>query len=254
MATRFSAFASAAVVIVAAACTSSHHDKPCPRNQPAFRIQLTASDGTLPADTELTVTYSGIEMESYSLARGGPRNQDVCCRPASPTDGALSDVPCGIPPAPRDASVTTSPRDAATKRDAAQVHDAATIHDAGSPSSMHPDAALAGDGSARVPSDASSLVSVDATVADATPASTHDASADDAAAPRSDGAAPGATGPQAIVCDLWTNGVATVVVTGTGYAKLDKVLDDPFVPDPRCGVQTVDHRITLTHGDGGLLR
>jgi len=125
-----SAFSSALLVAVAVACTSSHHDKVCPKNQPAFRIQLTASDGPLPSDTVLTVTYSGTEMESYSLAHGGADNQDVCCRPGSPTSGALADVPCGIPPVvAMEASVSVSMRDAGT------------IHDAAVTPSIRPDAA-----------------------------------------------------------------------------------------------------------------
>jgi hypothetical protein len=230
VATRSSSFASVVLVAVVGACTSSHHDTVCPRNQPAFRIQVTASDGPLPADTVLVVTYSGTQMESYSLAHGGVDNQDVCCRPGSPTNGALPDVPCGIPPVvTREASVTTAKRDAGAIRDATVVHaDAASITDAASSSPI--------------------TVSLDASsAADAKPRL--DASVEDGAT-----ALPHASGPEAILCDLWTNGVATVKVTASGYAKANALLDDPFVPDPRCGVETVDHRLVLTHGDGGLLK
>jgi hypothetical protein len=241
VATRSSSFASLVVVAVAVACTSSHHDKVCPRNQPAFRIQLTASEGRLPADTVLTVTYSGRKMESYSLAHGGANNQDVCCRPASPTNGALPDVPCGIP-----AVVTMEASVGVQKRDAGAIHDASSVPPVRADAAQSIDAAapLADGSSAIVASpDASSS-------ADAAPAR-RDASVEDSGPPS---AKPHPSGPAAIFCDLWTNGVATVKVTGAGYAKLNALLDDPFVPDPQCGVETVDHRVVLTHADGGLLR
>lgn len=244
MATRSSSFASVIVVAAAVACTSSHHDKVCPRNQPAFRIQVTASDGPLPADTVLTVTYSGTKMESYSLARGGVNNQDVCCRPASPTSRALPDVACGIPPAvTAEASVQTPKRDAGS------------IHDASPAPPPRADAASTMDAAAPVADGASPIVaSLDASSsADAAPPRV-DASIEDSGPASIDSATPHPSGPQAIVCDLWTNGVATVKMTGAGYAKLNALLDDPFVPDPQCGVETVDHRLILTHADGGLLR
>lgn len=231
------------VTVTAVACASSHHDKVCPKNQPAFHIQLTASDGPLPPDTVLTVTYSGTETESYSLAHGGVDNQDVCCRPGSPTSGALPDIPCGIPlVATMEASVSVPVRDAGTIRDAAAMPsnrldaagfaDAATLKDAASSIAASFDASSPDD-AARPPPDASRP---------------------DSGRPRSAGGPPHAAGPLAISCDLWTNGVATVKVTATGYTKMNALLDDPFVPDPQCGVETVDHRLVLTHGDGGLVR
>ncbi|HVW24803.1 MAG TPA: hypothetical protein VHC69_05505 [Polyangiaceae bacterium] len=213
------------------ACTS-HHDKPCPPNEPAFRVQITATDGPLPPDTALTVKYYGTPvMESYSLAKGGPGNLDICCRPGTPTSGALPDVKCGIPPQV-DASVIALRHDAATIRDAATSPSGAPIRDAatGLDASTTADAA----------SDAASP-----TVRDASAEEPRD---HDAGRPRA------ASGPGAIFCDLWTNGYAEVQIDATGYAKLHVVLNDAFVPDPRCGVQTVNHHLTLTHGDGGLLQ
>jgi hypothetical protein len=182
-------------------------------------------------------------MESYSLAHGGADNQDVCCRPGSPTSGALPDVPCGIPPVvTMEASVSVSMRDAGT------------IHDAAVTPSIRPDAAAIAD--AAIVSDAASSIvaSLDASSSDDAARPPPDASFQDSGRPRSAGGLPHASGPLAILCDLWTNGVATVKVTATGYTKMNALLDDPFVPDPRCGVETVDHRLVLTHGDGGLVR
>jgi hypothetical protein len=245
LATRSSSFTSVFVVAVAVACTS-HHDQPCPKAQPAFRIQLTASDGPLPPDTVLTVTYYGkAKTEGYSLLHGGPGNNEVCCGLASPTNGALPDVPCGIPPVmTMEASVTTPKSDAGHVRDAAvtlpERADAAAITDA-----------------AAATSDASShAVSHDAgSVIDAT-RPLRDPSVADSGRAGSDAAVAHASGPEAIVCDLWTLGVATVKATGAGYARLSALLDDQSIPDQRCqyGETVVDHRLTLTHIDGGLLQ
>jgi hypothetical protein len=243
VAIRSSSLASVLVVAVAVACTSPHHNTVCPKNQPAFRIQLTASDGPLPADTELIVTYSGTEMESYSLAHGGADNQDVCCRPGSPTSGALPDVPCGIPPV---VSMEASVK--APVRDAGSIHDAAVTPTPRADASAIADAALMSDASSP------SVASLDASFSADASSPMRDASVEDSGAARHEAGAPHAAGPAAILCDLWTNGVATVKVTATGYAKMNALLDDPFVPDPRCGVETVDHRLILTHGDGGLVR
>jgi len=241
---RFSVLASAALVAAASACTSSHHDVTCPRNQPAFRIQVTAADGPLPLDTQLRVAYSGIETESYSLAHGGPDNQDVCCRPGTPTNGALPDVRCGVAGSVAgsiDASVIEPTRDAATLREAA------TLRDSAPRMVTTPEAAVSLDGALAPPAEASGVPSRDAGMS-------RNPSAPDAATSRPDGSTGRGSNTEAILCDLWTNGVATVTITGSGYAKLDALLDDPFVPDPRCGVETVDHRLTLTHADGGILR
>jgi hypothetical protein len=248
LATRFSACAAVLLAVVGVACSSARQDKPCPPYQPAFRIQLTAVDGALPADTHLTVGYNGIEEESYSLAKGGPGNEDVCCRPGSPVRGALPDVKCGLP-LPMDASI---PRhDAATHHDAAVSHDAAVLHDAAisQPDGAGPnDAAARRDGSSSLGADAAQGLPVlrDAAV-QSTDTSVHDASWRDPSMAPDD-----PTGPTAILCELWTGGRADIVVTGTGYPKLD-VQFDAFVPEPRCGVVTVDQRIVLSHGDGGKL-
>jgi hypothetical protein len=244
LATRSSSFTSVFIVAVAVACTS-HHDQPCLKAQPAFRIQLTASDGPLPPDTVLMVTYYGKAMtEAYSLLHGGPNNYEVCCQPASPTNGTLPDVPCGIPPVmTMEASVTSSMSDAGYVRDAAvtlpERADAASITDAAAATSDASSHAVSHDGGS---------------VIDAT-RPLRDASVADSGRAGSDAAAAHAPGPEAIVCDLWTLGLATVKVTGAGYARLSALLDDQSIPEQRCQYgATVDHRLILTHVDGGLLQ
>ncbi len=56
---------------------------------------------------------------------------------------------------------------------------------------------------------------------------------------------------RALLCELWTNGVAEVKITAAGYSPFDDVLPAE-VTDPSCGVTTLDERLVLTHGDGGL--
>jgi hypothetical protein len=231
VAIRLPAIGSAFVVFVTVACTS-HHDKPCPANEPAFHVQITAADGPLPPDTELTVGYYGTQMESYSLARGGPGNLDICCRPGSATTGALPDVHCGTP-LQTDASMIATKHDAATARDAATGPSGASIFDA----ATDLDAAAARDGAL-----------------DATASKMRDASTEEPGESRDAGSSTKASGPTAIFCDLWTNGYATVVVNASGYAQLHVLINDAYVPDPRCGVQTVAHHLTLTRADGGLLQ
>jgi hypothetical protein len=56
--------------------------------------------------------------------------------------------------------------------------------------------------------------------------------------------------PGAILCELWTDGVAEIRIHATGFPTLDKILPAK-VTDPTCGVDTVDVQLTLTRGDGG---
>jgi hypothetical protein len=56
--------------------------------------------------------------------------------------------------------------------------------------------------------------------------------------------------PEAIFCELWTNGLAEVGVTGHGYPSIDRVLETRK-RDRDCGVDTVDVHLALSHPDGG---
>lgn len=58
----------------------------CPRAQPAFHVTLTASDGPLPPDTALHVTYGG-QSEDYDLASPPAQPAVVYCTPQYADDG-----------------------------------------------------------------------------------------------------------------------------------------------------------------------
>jgi hypothetical protein len=174
------------VVAGAGGCAKDHQPPPCPRNEPAFRLQLTAPGGVLPSDTRLTVNYSGNREEKYSLSAGGPMNTDVCCRTGAPVGGRLPDVRCTAP----------------------------------SLSSSGPPLRDASYGA-------------------------------DATLPPAKGDA-GPAGPVALLCDLWTNGYADVQISASGYPDFEHEPFVPNVPDPRCGVVTVDLRIELGHTDAGV--
>jgi hypothetical protein len=67
-----------------------------------------------------------------------------------------------------------------------------------------------------------------------------------------DSQAPNDGGPaQALLCELWTDGLAEVQVRATGYHLLDQVFQAE-VTDPNCGVDTVDELMVLRHGDGSI--
>ncbi len=61
------------------ACSSTPPDD-CPKAQPAFHVTLTASDGPLPADTTLRVTYGG-QSEEYALLSPPAQPAVVYCTP-----------------------------------------------------------------------------------------------------------------------------------------------------------------------------
>lgn len=151
-----------AVALVAlTACSSPSPPTSCARRPvPAFRLQVTALDGEIPAGTRLDVTYGGRQKGSYVLGDTSSTNEDVCCRPGAHSPLPLPHVSCG------------------------------------------------GD------------------------------------------AGPVATTAGAILCELWTDGVAEVRVRATGYPLLDKTLT-ARVTDPSCGVDTVDVQLTLSRLDGG---
>jgi hypothetical protein len=65
-----------------------------------------------------------------------------------------------------------------------------------------------------------------------------------------DGAPKGAPQPTALFCELWTNGPASVHVTASGYAVMDRDLESKL-RDDNCGVRTVDVDLVLVRPDGG---
>jgi hypothetical protein len=87
------------VAVAATASIACNHTRtsPCPRPEPPFRVELTAVDGTLPADTNLVVTYNGSNGESFDLVHKGASNVDVCCRASNSVivEGPLPEVTCG---------------------------------------------------------------------------------------------------------------------------------------------------------------
>ena len=54
--------------------------------------------------------------------------------------------------------------------------------------------------------------------------------------------------PDAILCELWTNGPAEIAATATGYAPLDEMRQAELLSNG-CGVQTLDVRLVLQHPD-----
>ncbi len=51
-----------------------------------------------------------------------------------------------------------------------------------------------------------------------------------------------------IVCDLWTDGAASVTVTAEGYPKTERAL---AAETDECGVVMTEQEITLQEGDAG---
>lgn len=80
------------------ACSPSNSNapQPCPRRTPAFRLQLTASGGSLPRDTVVRVAY-GSNVERYSFRMGNGGNEDVCCSGSPLIKRMPNDVPCSMP-------------------------------------------------------------------------------------------------------------------------------------------------------------
>jgi hypothetical protein len=125
------------LAVLLGAC-SSHRDEPCPPNQPAFRLQVTAEDGVLPANLSITIAYGGHLTETYKLTADGGAHEDLCCRVGDPTRGALPDVKCGLPIARSDSSMPDARSDAspqAPRIDASVLSDASAeagaAHDSG---------------------------------------------------------------------------------------------------------------------------
>lgn len=83
-------------VAALAACSNEPQDsEPCPRRGPTFRVQVTASQGYLPLDTHVSVSYGGSSLEQFGLRRGNGDNQDVCCRAMPSPSEELGRVACG---------------------------------------------------------------------------------------------------------------------------------------------------------------
>jgi hypothetical protein len=63
----------------------------------------------------------------------------------------------------------------------------------------------------------------------------------------------GASGgsPKAVLCELWTNGPAQILVVGTGYPKIDRELTVDPNPCAAAGFVTRDVHIIWSHRDGG---
>jgi len=95
---RFSVIALGSLVVLGCSKDRTDDCAPPPPVVSAFRLELRADRGTLPAGTELKVTYGGDQTESFTVGRPSPVNEDVCCRPArSATSGALPPISC-LPP------------------------------------------------------------------------------------------------------------------------------------------------------------
>lgn len=194
---------------------SEEKSQGCRRPEAPFRLQITAEMGPLPDDTHLTVFYQGgkpVNMQD-------PPHEDYDLRhpPAGNIDVCCrtgAPVQGKLPAVPCGSPATT--RDASSERDATTRGEAAT--EASTPSR---DAAREQDDAAGVSEGGSKT---------------------DA------GTSPSSGAPGAILCELWTNGPADVVVTGSTYPKLSRSLSVKF---DECGPVTRDVRIIWTHIDGG---
>jgi hypothetical protein len=85
------------LVLPGLACSAGTAEPPeaCPKREAAFRLELTAAGGDLPADTEVRVRYQGSQEESYDLrGRGAVQNEDVCCVASAVSLSELPRVPC----------------------------------------------------------------------------------------------------------------------------------------------------------------
>lgn len=199
-----------ALAVVVFGCSKSD-ETPCPRPEPAFRLQITAEKGPLPDHTFLRVFYQGKYLkdarvpphEDYDTRNPPASNVDVCCRTGAPVEGKLPSVPCGLP----------------IRVDASVKRDAALVAEAGS------------DASNRGPRDAASR--------------SGDAASDGAV--ESEGGSKGEA-PEALLCDLWTNGPADIVLTGVSYPQLRKSL---LVEFDECGIARRDVRVIWSRLDGG---
>jgi len=87
-----------AALLAFAACSDSHEPKPpCPRVQPAFRLELTAPGG-IPKGTRMDVQYNGTWKESFVVGGSRTGSVDVCCRLGSAVAaGPLPEIKCGEP-------------------------------------------------------------------------------------------------------------------------------------------------------------
>lgn len=219
MATSFLyALGGAAFGLLASGCSTPRDGVPCPRREAAFRLELTAPGGAIPNDTTIEVVYQGNETETFSLTPGSPENEDVCCRLGVPTSGVLPQVSCVRNPP------TSSGGDASLVNDAGKGLAGQGIEDA-SLARNAPDAIA----DARVPG--------------------LGGQAFDGSSGEPEGASRKAT---ALLCELFTNGPATIHVTASGFRPLEQELESKLRED-NCGVRTVDVHVMLLGPDGGSL-
>jgi hypothetical protein len=207
----FHFFFLALAVVVIGCSKPDDRQRACPRPEPAFRIQLTAEQGPLPEDTYLRVFYQG----KPGTDPGMPPHEDYDVR-RPPT--ANVDVCCRIGD-PVSGKLPAVQCGLPAAPDASTKSDAAPVLEAGSDGS---------DGARR-----------DASLA------SQDAASD--AAPIADSGT-NASAPGALLCDLWTNGPAEIVVTGATYPRLEKTLS---VELDECGVVRRDVRVIWARHDGG---
>jgi hypothetical protein len=200
-----------ALAVALLGCSKDERREPCPRPEPSFRLQLTAEMGLLPEDTYLRVYYQGkLEKPDADPMLLPYEDYDFRNPPTSNVD-----VCCrtGKPVQGKLPSVSCG---------LPPAFDA----------SVRPDAALAPEGG----SDGSI-----GGFTDAAPA-LRDAASDGAIS------GSGSSAPEALLCDLWTNGPADIVVTGTTYPRLKREL---LVEFNECGVVRRDIRVIWSRQDGG---
>jgi hypothetical protein len=175
-------------------------------------VQITAEKGPLPENTYLRVFYQGGKAvtEPGMLPH---EDYDVRRPPAGNVDV------CCRTGAAVDGRLPAVPCGLPTATDASVETDAALVTEAGS------DGSRGGSGDA-------ALGRSDA--------------ATDAGVTSDSGSSGGA--PAALLCDLWTNGQADIVLTGASYPRFEKTLSVEF---DECGVVRRDVRIIWTQSDGG---
>jgi hypothetical protein len=66
-----------------------------------------------------------------------------------------------------------------------------------------------------------------------------------------DSSTPDAATFDAILCSLWTDGIAEITVLASGYPDLQETLETKQRED-ECGLETLDVKIELVMGDAGV--
>jgi hypothetical protein len=83
--------------------TDGEDEPVCPRGRPAFDVRLTAADGSVPGDLELSVTVGGSVTETFP-AHGRGKNDVLCCVRGEGDGLSFNPATCGEPTG--DASTT----------------------------------------------------------------------------------------------------------------------------------------------------